>query len=55
MTEMHGARYGGEGCGDSMSSRDVPSSQQLNVFTNLEALQTPLVRVFKETFLYRHG
>lgn len=37
-----------EGDWQNPSSLSVSSSQQLDVFTNLEALQTPLVRGFME-------
>ena len=40
--------------GASVATLDAPPSQQLDVFTNLEALRTSLFRVFMEVLFCRH-
>ena len=40
MEEVHRARYGGGAKGTSTPCPDAPPSQHLDMFTNLEALQT---------------
>lgn len=57
MEEMYSVRFWGQGGGHGASKPSLGVSrplQNLDVLTNLEALQTPLFRAFMEVPLHRH-